>query len=200
LGYVAGRGRSDLENGGIELQLTCNTRYHVAGRHARFYHNHAGILMIRSDARTVIVDGKEEFRNDQRAITSTVTGLTFGDLTYTLVFTDLAIYDRQLSKLRKENGTSYEPPPFLDPTPSSTDYVLQKYLIKGVFAQGATCVVSAGYNKLTGVPVAIKKIKRRPNNSLNIEDEIKIVQALSPHVSSTDEVFGKLLSFIASNL
>lgn len=136
--------------------------------------------MVRSDARGVVLDGKEEFRNDQQAITSPVTALAFGDLTYTLVFTTLA--EKQLSKLRKAKGERNETLRYLNPTPSSTDYVLQKYSIKGVFARGSTCIVSFGYNRLTGGPVAIRKMKRQARNSAKIDREIKLVRAPSPHV------------------
>jgi hypothetical protein len=189
LGWVAGRGRPDLDHGGVDFQLTRNTNNHVAGRHVRFYHTSAGMFIVRSDARTVVVDGKENFRDAQRAITSSVTGLSFGDLTYTLEFTDLPTwrYREQLLRARRASGEEYDPPNYLDPTPSGTDYVVQMYLIKAVFAQGSTCTVSSGYHKLTGNPVAIKKIKRQGWNSASIDSEVRLVRALSPHVRSMQD-------------
>lgn len=184
LGWIAGSGRKDLEHGGVDFLLTSSSLHHVAGRHARFAHNLSGTLLIIADTRRVVLNGIEEFRGDQRAITSRTTGVAFGDLTYTVVFTELdaGVYEEQLSGLRKAAGQDYEPPPFLKPTPRDTDYELKGYSVKGVFAEGSTCTVAVGVNRKTGSPVAIKKMKRNRYNFLKVQHEVKVLKAINPHV------------------
>ena len=181
LGWVAGSGRENLDFGGIDFLLTLHKGQHVAGRHGRFKHNESGIFLLHSDGKRIVVDGKEELRKTQRAFTSPITGIEFGDLTYTLAFTDLGGYREQLAEVQREHGRKYEPPAFLDPTPSSTDYVLKKYLIQGAFSQGSTCIVSSGFDIITGSPVAIKKIKQIGNAPKAI-NEVDVLRAIKPHV------------------
>lgn len=183
LGWVVGRGRADHPNGGVDLQLTNSKGLQVSGRHARFSHNAAGILLITSDVRKVVLDGKEILRNDRRAIASPLTGIQFGDLTYVLEFTNLPGYRQQLANIRKKNDEMYKPPSFLDPTPSSADFVLEVYVIQAVFAQGSTCTVSCGYVRKTGSLVAIKRMKRHTYNKMHIAREVKLLRAVTPHVS-----------------
>jgi len=197
LGWILGRGREDLPpTMGVEFRLATSSKSKVSGRHARLIHNDAGILLIASDSRTITIDGKNEFHHEQRALLSPVTSLGFGNLTYRLVFTGLPRYAQQLVAIRKRFGTLAEPPAFLDPTPSDTDYVLNKYLIKGVFASGSTCVVQSGYHQNTGQPVAIKKMKRDAANRRAINQELKFLRMLD-HVGDiyhiySHHVIGKL--------
>ncbi|KAH8807604.1 kinase-like domain-containing protein [Xylogone sp. PMI_703] len=184
LGWIAGTGRKDLEHGGVDLLLAPGKgQNHVAGRHARFKHSQSGTLLLISDTRKVVINGTDEFRKDQRAITSVTTGITFGDLAYTLEFTNLdpRVYKSELERARKAAGHLQEQPSFLNPTPSGYDYELKNYAVQGVFAEGSTCTVSVGVDRKNGSPVAIKKMKRNRFNFARVMHEVDVLKALGHH-------------------
>lgn len=186
LGWIAGTGRKDLEHGGVDFLLAPGKgQNHVAGRHARFKHSQSGTLLLISDTRKVVLNGTDEFRKDQRAITSVTTGITFGDLAYTLEFTNLdpRVYKSELERARRASGQLGEQPSFLNPTPSGYDYELRNYAVQGVFAEGSTCTVSVGVDRKDGSPVAIKKMKRNRFNFARVMHEVDVLKVLGHHVS-----------------
>jgi hypothetical protein len=187
LGWIAGRGRTDR---GVDLLLCRQQKYNVAGRHARFFHNHAsGAFVVQSDGRKVVLDGREEISNARRALTKRTTGISFGDLTYTLVYTDLneALYKRQLEDARQSSskpGAGSYPPSFLTPTPSATDYEVASYTVKGLIAEGSTCRVYSAIDRRTGDAYAMKTIVQNPRNENKVRKEKEILDSLKPpHVS-----------------
>ncbi len=170
------------------LLTTKKQQYRVRGKHARLTYDllSYAFLVVADFGRSVLLDGKDEVRNAQRVVWSKATGVTLGDLSYKLVRTGLKeqILREQLSVLRNELGASkHEPPAYLAPTPSNDDYEYSGYIVKGVFAQGATCSVSAGLDKRTGVAVAVKKMVRNSRNFLMVKNEVEIMKSIGSHVS-----------------
>lgn len=184
IGWVVGRGRSDLINRGIDFLLTCSSIYGVSGRHARFlHHSSSNALMVVAGRRPVVLNGTVELENAHQAITAVVTGISFGDLIYRLTFTSLNrnVYAQQLKNLHRSSSGGL--PGFMSPTPASTDYELKHYTVKAVFAEGSTCIMSSGIDRRTGALVAIKEMKRNVRNSSALAHEIEVNRSLSPHVS-----------------
>lgn len=180
LGWIVGSGRANR----VADFLICRPKsYNVSGRHARFlHHKHTGQFLVHSDGRKVLLEGKEEVMNSKRTFTKPITGISFGDLTYTMVFTDLSeeVYRHQIM-------TSSSPPSFLTPTPSVTDLDVQNYSIKSMIAKGSTCVVSLAIDRRTGDAVAIKRMHRDSRNEAKIREEEKVLRSLKPHVSLISE-------------
>ena len=154
-GWILGRGRSYLNDLGIDLPLTGRRKTcRVSGRHLRVVHNlNTGFLLHCTDHnRKMIVDGKIEVRNKQRAITSPITGLTTGDLSYILEFRDLTTYENQICRLKERMGQSscqstLKPTVILLSTPSAVFYDILGYSIQGTISKWASSIVYAGIQK-----------------------------------------------------
>lgn len=191
LGWTLGSGRSDLTDMGVDLLLTDRRKAcRVAGRHVRLVHNlDTGFLLLCTDLnRKVILDGKVEVRNQQRAITSRVTGLTIGDLSYTLEFCNLSTYRDQIRRLKEEMGHSsstsaLNPTITLSPTPSNAAYDIPGYSVQATISKGVSSVVCAGIAELGGAKVVIKKMARTKQDMRLIQEEIDMYRIIHRHVS-----------------
>lgn len=183
LGWIIGTGR-DIRP--ADFIICKQGAHHVHGRHARLtYHEVSGALLIQSDKRLIIIDGKDNIVNDKKALLDKKTGITIGDLSYVFEYTNLnkRIYFDQLNRLRQQLHNASNLPSFLDPTPSAKDFVLNDYLIKDAFAQGSTCSVHIAIHRTFGKYLVAKKVHRNNRNQQRIKAEVEILKSFEPHVS-----------------
>lgn len=183
LGWIIGTGR-DLRP--ADFVICKQGPHHVHGRHARFtYHEVSGALLIQSDKRPIIIDGKDNIVNNRKALLDKKTGITIGDLSYVFEYTNLnkSIYFDQLNRLRQQLPNASNLPSFVDPTPSAKDFIINDYLIKDAFAQGSTCSVHIAIHRTVGSYLVAKKVHRNNRNQQRIKTEVEILKSLEPHVS-----------------
>ncbi|KAM0123459.1 hypothetical protein ACHAO1_011288 [Botrytis cinerea] len=181
LGWIIGTGR-DIRP--ADFVICKQGAHHVHGRHARLtYHEVSGALLIQSDKRLIIIDGKDNIVNDKKALLDKKTGITIGDLSYVFEYTNLnkRIYFDQLNRLRQQLHNASNLPSFLDPTPSAKDFVLNDYLIKDAFAQGSTCSVHIAIHRTFGKYLVAKKVHRNNRNQQRIKAEVEILKSFEPH-------------------
>ena len=201
LGWIIGSGRPDLPEDEVDFVLTAETNQHnVRGRHCRLQRDlQTGVLLIISDGRSLILDGKDVLRRNlqktvgieriqpeheyQRAL-YTQTGIMIGDLSYLLEFTLLReeVQQKQLQEARAAMGIEAPPSMLLSPTPLKNTYEYFGYVVYPVTHGGVSSTVAFAYSKATGKPVVIKKMKRGPTNYKTIQMEINLLRTLS-HVS-----------------
>lgn len=186
LGWIIGSGRKDIRNGGVDFLLTLQkNKHHVHGRHARLVHSQNGALMLFvGKGKAVHVNGVERLVGSQRVIGAVRTALEFGNLSYNLEFTGLGenSYREKLGDLfTKLHPDSDVPPMSLELTPLEHHHELHGFVIHSPFASGASGVVSAGFEKSTGLEVAIKRVKRTPATVARIQLEIQIYRKIGDH-------------------
>lgn len=185
LGWVVGSSRRTLDEKDVDLLLAAEPlQHHVRGRHARFNHNReTGVLLLFADTWMTVVNGKVELRNTAFAVCEK-TGLMFGDLSYTIELTDLdpETYQRQL-KDAYPAGRQPGPvlPKFLTPTPTPSlrASAENKYFIAPARTGGVSSTVSHAYVMSTGTSVAMKKMKRAPNNFASIKNEVEMLRSIN---------------------
>ena len=199
LGWIIGSGRADLPENEVDFVLTAEPKQHgVRGRHCRLHRSlSTGVLLVISDCRKVVLDGKDVLRRDlqsgvsraqpehefQRAL-HTRTGIMIGDLSYLLEFTSLAVdvQEKQLQEARTSMKIPASPSIFLSPTPLRSTGEYFGYVVYPVTHGGVSSTVAFAYSKATGKPVIIKRMKRNRSNYNSIQMEIDLLRALS-HVS-----------------
>lgn len=185
LGWVVGSSRANLHEKDVDLLLTAEPlQHHVRGRHARFNHNReTGVLLISVDTWMIVINGKVELRNAAFAVCEK-TGLMFGDLSYTIELTDIdqETYQRQLKDVYPA-GRQPGPilPAFLTPTPTPPLRVSaeKKYFKAPARTGGVSSTVSHAFVMSTGASVAMKKMKRGPNNFAAIKKEVGVLQSIN---------------------
>ena len=185
LGWVVGSSRRSLDQKDVDLLLTAEPlRHHVRGRHARFNHNReTGVLLVFADNWMTVANGKVELQNTAFAVCEK-TGLMFGDLSYTIELTDIGpeTYQRQL---RAAYPAEQQPGPVLPefltptPTPSLRSYAENTYFIAPARTGGVSSTVSHAYVMSTGASVAMKKMKRAPNNFTSIKNEVEMLKSIN---------------------
>ncbi|TGO59300.1 hypothetical protein BELL_1252g00020 [Botrytis elliptica] len=181
LGWIIGTGR-DLRP--ADFVICKQGAHHVHGRHARLtYHEVSGALLIQSDKRSIIIDGKDNIVNNRKALLDKKTGITLGDLSYVFEYTNLnkTIYFDQLNRFRQQLPNASDLPSFVDPTPSAKDFILNDYLIKDAFAQGSTCSVHIAIHRTVGSYLVAKKVHRNNRNQQRIKAEVEILKSFEPH-------------------
>lgn len=197
LGWVVGSSRPNPRENDVDLLLTAQPlQHHVRGRHARFTHNReTGVLLVSADTWMILVNGTIELRNTAFAICER-TGLMFGDLSYTVELTDLdpETYQRQLREVYPQ-GRQPGPvlPNFLTPTPTPSlrASAVNKYYVAPARTGGVSSTVSHAFVMSTGASVAMKRMKRGPNNFASIKKEVELLQSVN-HVRPATLVSTKL--------
>jgi len=185
-GWFIGRGRWEASSrdphGAVDILLTPNaTEPTVRGRHARFIHNlDSNRLLIQAEG-TMRFNGETLYKGERRELPKEPSILTFGIFEYKFswVRIDQELYRRQLDDLAMEVNHDNRPPLFMTPTPQSSEYLLDKYRIKGTFATGSSCIVCAATD-MSGNPFAVKKIIARNRRSrLNVDEEVRNLKRLT---------------------
>ena len=190
-GWFIGRGRwqasSRDPHGAVDVLLTPNaTEPSVRGRHARFIHNlDSNRLLIQAEG-TMRFNGEILYKGERRELPKEPSILTFGIFEYMFswVAIDQELYRRQLDKLASEVSHDNRPPLFMTPTPQSSEYLLDRYRIKGTFATGSSCIVCAATD-MSGNPYAVKKIIAKNRRSrLDVDEEVRNLRALTENCNS----------------
>jgi len=190
-GWFIGRGRwqanSRDPHGAVDILLTSNaTEPSVRGRHARFIHNlDSNRLLIQAEG-TMRFNGEVLYKGERRELPKEPSILTFGIFEYKFswVTIDQDLYRRQLDDLAEEVNHDNRPPLFMTPTPQSSEYLLDKYRIKGTFATGSSCIVCAATD-MSGNPYAVKKIIAKNRRSrLNVDEEVRNLRKLTENCNS----------------
>lgn len=76
-------------------------------------------------------------------------------------------YRTFLNKYRLDHTEeANQPPSSLVLVPSLSDRLLNRYVVRNPIGVGSTCMVYAGYDRLTGRTVAVKKFKRYNKETL----------------------------------
>lgn len=185
-GWFIGRGRWQANSrdlyGAVDILLTPNaTEPSVRGRHARFIHNlDSNRLLIQAEG-TMRFNGETLYKGDRRELPKEPSILTFGIFEYKFswVGIDQEVYRRQLDELALEVNHDNRPPLFMTPTPQYSEYLLDKYRIKGTFATGSSCIVCAATD-MSGNPYAVKKIIARNRKSrLDVDEEVRNMRKLT---------------------
>jgi hypothetical protein len=190
-GWFIGRGRWQANSrdpyGAVDILLTPNaTEPSVRGRHARFIHNlDSNRLLIQAEG-TMRFNGEILYKGERRELPKEPSILTFGIFEYKFswVTIDQDLYRRQLDGLAEEVNHDNRPPLFMTPTPQPSEYLLDKYRIKGTFATGSSCVVCAATD-LSGNPYAVKKIIAKNRRSrLDVDEEVRNLRKLTENCDS----------------
>jgi hypothetical protein len=190
-GWFIGRGRwqanSRDPHGAVDVLLTPNaTEPSVRGRHARFIHNlDSNRLLIQAEG-TMRFNGEILYKGERRELPKEPSILTFGIFEYMFswIAIDQELYRRQLDKLASEVSHDNRPPLFMTPTPQSSEYLLDRYRIKGTFATGSSCIVCAATD-MSGNPYAVKKIIAKNRRSrLDVDEEVRNLRALTENCDS----------------
>jgi hypothetical protein len=72
----------------------------------------------------------------------------------------------------------------MTPTPHSSEYLLDKYRIKGTFATGSSCIVCAATD-MSGNPYAVKKIIAKNRRAkLDVDEEVRNLRKLTENCDS----------------
>ncbi len=194
-GWLIGGGKFSTSDDGPEILLTERKKHDgVSSRHARLSLNFAsGALVITaSDRNDVCIDGKEKVDgkvrvDDRLVIHDNETALEFGNLKYKLYlhkYNSDGEFRFMLNAYKHKHAIADDDYPWnLMATPSNSDRVTQKYLLKNPIGEGATCVVYGALHRKSGDLVAIKKIKRTAHNAQAIEQDIQIARYIGQHVS-----------------
>ncbi|KAI9758644.1 MAG: hypothetical protein M4579_002955 [Chaenotheca gracillima] len=174
-----------IRPGDVDLVLSDGRNDNIHSRHGRFTHNlsNSAFLILVPRKRKIVLGGERELQGTSEVLWAQTTGITIGNLTYRLTYTDLDKdeYLQQLGARRIGCGLSLQTPETLQPTPEPHHYVLENYVIKGTFARGSTSTVVAGLKRRGGDAVAIKKIQRTKYNLPVIKNEIEVSEKLGVH-------------------
>jgi hypothetical protein len=190
-GWFIGRGRWQANaldsHGAVDILLTPNaTESSIRGRHARFIHNlDSNRLLIQAEG-TMRFNGEVLLKGDRRELPKEPSTLTFGTFEYKFSWAkiDQEVYRRQLDDLAQEVNHDNRPPLFMTPTPHSSEYLLDKYRIKGTFATGSSCIVCAATD-MSGNPYAVKKIIAKNRRAkLDVDEEVRNLKKLTENYDS----------------
>jgi hypothetical protein len=185
-GWFIGRGRWQANAvdayGAVDILLTSDaTEPSIRGRHARFIHNlDSNRLLIQAEG-TMRFNGEVLCKGDRRELPKDPSTLSFGlfEYKFSWVTIDQEIYRQQLDDLAQEVNHDNRPPLFMTPTPQSSEYLLDKYRIKGTFATGSSCIVCAATD-MSGNPYAVKKIIAKNRRSkLDVDEEVRNLRKLT---------------------
>ena len=189
-GWIIGGGKYSEGDDPPDILLTEKKKNdRVSSRHARLNHNFtSGALIITAsdnNNNAVTINGHEVV-NDQCVLHGRTTSLEFGRLKYTL---EVRRYETdgdfryQLKSYKQRHGLGDDDyPSCLLATPSDSDFITEKYIMKNPVGDGATSVVYGAIERKTGMAVAIKKVKRTGRNSDAINRDIRIGQYIGEHV------------------
>jgi hypothetical protein len=168
-GWIIGQGRwggNIAEGGGVDLILDPNHNPAVGTSHCRLIHVlDSNALLIVANKRlrvgaTTLDPAQIQVRS--RTLGEITTDIAFGDLEYSLEFTniDQNVYRKQLNDLRTSlEYEGFRPSDTIDPTRSETDYtIMGKYIVRSSFAKGAFGFVCVALDNRDGSSVAVKKI------------------------------------------
>lgn len=187
LGWVIGRGRwggrAVDSYGSVDILLTTDRDVQLHSRHARLMH------VLESNAFIIVADKRLRVEGGYLEPTLIATfgqketTIAFGNLEYSLVFTNLdqTVYRRQLAELSSAlQYTGYRPADYNDPTPTDTDYSIKdKYIVRSSFAVGSSCFVCAAIDKTSGASVAVKKIiALSQTDRIRVAREVRAMQRL----------------------
>jgi len=210
-GWFIGRGRWQANardpHGAVDILLTGSaTEPSIRGRHARFIHNlDSNRLLIQAEG-TMKFNGETLVKGDRRELPKETTTLSFGLFEYKFSWSEIdqKLYRRQLDELAKDVSHDNRPPLFMTPTPQSSEYLLDKYRIRGTFATGSSCIVCAATD-MSGNPFAVKKIiAKNKRSKLDVDTEVKNMKKLSEGgvtpVSSPRNNFPLKLTFSKSSI
>jgi len=191
-GWFIGRGRWAANardpHGAVDILLTPHaTEASVRGRHARFIHNlDSNRLLIQAEG-TMRFNGETLYKGDRRELPQDSSTLSFGnnfEYKFSWLPIDQDLYRQQLDNLAQEVNHASRPPLFMTPTPQSSEYILDKYRIRGTFATGSSCVVCAATDT-SGNPYAVKKIIAKSRRAkLDVDNEVRNLKRLTENRDS----------------
>ncbi|KAJ9370755.1 hypothetical protein DTO282E5_4515 [Paecilomyces variotii] len=190
IGWRIGRGRTSLENRGVDLLLHVEDDANieeedaVAGIHARFnwVKGAGGFFLIASNkkGKRVMLNG-DVFRHDQRLIPHQ-NAIMIGGCVFTLRYelrnaeeeeqfqVELTQFFRQFH--RDEN-------PFVLPTPSENDSRFQDWIFSRPISRGSYGVVYTVVNARSGQVGAAKRILKSRRNARHVNCEIAMTRRIS---------------------
>ena len=173
-----------MPHGGVDLLLTLNTkRDKVLGRHGRIFHTDDGWLAVAvPEKKAIYINGTKKLENARWIVRSPRTGLSIGNLTFSLEFTDFSVYRAQLNTLLSQwHGGHVHLS--LDPTPKLSHFELDGFMIQEPVDSGGHGVVLGGVDCDTGKAVAVKRVQRTSRKFDRIQLEIQISKRVGNHVS-----------------
>ncbi|KAF2820885.1 serine/threonine protein kinase [Ophiobolus disseminans] len=208
LGWVLGSSRTNVPDNFVDFLLAPMTNQHALhSRHCRLRRLlQTGVLLAVSDSRKVSVDGRtfqrdikrEQAEQDYQASLQHGTGIRLGDLTYLLVYTDLNQEQQQQQRelkeaLQRTSAENIKSVMLLSPTPSNSTIDYHGYSIFDAHLHGTTSIVSLGYDKSNGQPVAVKIVICTRVQFSDLRKEIKIIGRLN-HRNDECRIVGLIMS------
>ena len=157
LGWIAGAGRSELPDKGVDFLLSTNGKtHHIGPQHLRFAHEKTTgwFSVFASDKMTVNLDNVRLSEGEGRALTRSSHLISMGDLLFSFEWSDVdsSSYEHNVQLMRKDLGfSSLEHRVILEISPQSTHYEIGDFTIHKTLSHGQSRLLStdilAGFHR-----------------------------------------------------